>query len=188
MPPIELSREVHQWLLMYFQKEVMKIWKFALLAILTLVTAGCSMKPPTSQDASGNKSGSSSTSSSSAQSEFPPAKTPEELVENFKSALASGNTAAINKMVRWEGSDEPREFMMKISLSTGYAGTAKVIEATVRPAVASDQRPGWPRQSTHELSYTIQDNDGKVKISKSAPIALADQHYYFYFFAPETKK
>lgn len=115
----------------------------------------------------------------------PGAKSPEELVENFKAAFASGDSAAIKKMVHWEGNEASRDMMVKFELSTEMTGDSHLSEATLRPATASDQSPFQSKPPTHILQYKVSANDGRGYKSNSVPILQIKDKYYFYLAAPK---
>ena len=115
-----------------------------------------------------------------------PAKSAEQLVENFKTAFASGNTDAIESMVHWEGLDDAKSksLLLNWTLSTKIAGRAHVIESTLRALTEEDGRPGCSRKPEYVWEYTTRYNDDSGGTSTEALITNVEGVYYFYACTP----
>lgn len=150
--------------------------KPSLIVCLALLVAGCDAgnHPPGNgdQQAGGN--------------EFPPAASAEELVENFKQAYASGNVAAIEQMIRWDGEIDlkGKETILVIIFSTGTAGDGTITKAELREPTEEDANPWAMREPEVVLHYETTSNDDTSSSRMSAWIVKEDEHYFFYYAAP----
>lgn len=159
--------------------------KFQTLAVLGLLIAGCSNNAPSGQSATSGPPVTAQTTPGATAIGSPPAKTPEELVANYKAAFAAADKAAIDKMIHWEGASENTQaFIKKLFYPDREAGEATITEEKLRVPDPTEYAEGQLLPVTHTFAFTKQTKDGPNPGSKGLPITKFENHYYFYCFAP----
>jgi hypothetical protein len=153
--------------------------RFTIL-LMVLLACGCHG----GNDVSGN--GGNAPDQQQDAKEYPPATSAEELVENFKQAYASGNVAAIEQMIHWDGEidQKGKETVLVIILSTGTAGDGTITKAELREPTEEDANPWALREPEVILHYETTSNDDTSSSRMSAWIVKQDEHYFFYYAGP----
>lgn len=146
------------------------------IVCLFLLVVGC--------DAANNRPGNGGTDPTAGQQEnqkdYPPATTPEELVENYRTAYAAGDTAAIDRMIHWQGDPAFKTKLVEIWLATNNAGDFTITEAELRPSTEDDRNQYMTLDPVTVLEYTATDKLDAMSMGTSVPIVEVDGNYFFY--------
>jgi len=110
-----------------------------------------------------------------------------ELVDKFKQAYASGDAAAIEQMVHWEGPADNKEMMLKIVLSSG-SGDGTITKAELREPAEDDVKPWATLNPEAILDFTATNKEDSFSKNTSVPLVKVDGEYYFYITAMPAKE